>query len=296
MKNIRGENMNKLFYNVCKEIHYKPHFEKTINGRKQKELINVSLLLTDPRKRIITFPQRSLNLRYLVGKLAFYFNGSNKLKFISHYSNFWNKVSDDKKTINSCFGKRLTRDKNRCKLDQFTYALKQLLLNRDSRRAVMVVYDKHSANPNMTDMPCIMSLQFLIRQNRLYLINTLRSNNIWYGLSYDLTLFTIIQELMLVLLRKNDEYKTLLMGSYIQNNGSLYLYEQEFKKVDNLVSMGDTYLDPAYDSKQFPLITIKTFEEISIFLEHEKNIRTGSVKTTRKLTDNFLMCLLNYLI
>jgi len=300
MRTIKGNNMNELFYNACNELYNNYQFETRPRDLKIREIINVSLVLKDPRKRIVTYPQRSLSLKYLAGELAFYFSGSNKLKFIGHYSKFWEKISDNNKTVNSSYGKKLCYDKNRHDLTQFEYAYAQLVKDKDTRKAVMIIYDKHSADLRTKDTPCTMYLQFFIRNNKLFLITNMRSNDVWFGLCYDLPFFTIMQENMLVLLKNNKEYKDLQLGSYIHNDGSLHLYEKDFVKVGNLIQAcrydEGQRIDPYYDKKQLPEITKQTLKELPLFLKYEEIIRNGKTDMYKSVTDPFLIkltCFLN---
>ncbi|MEJ2248057.1 MAG: thymidylate synthase [Candidatus Lokiarchaeota archaeon] len=292
MKTIKGQTINELFYNTCKEVYEKPQFNTAPRGMLIKECINTSLLLINPINRIITFKERNLSLKYLVGELAFYLAGSNKLKFIKHYSRFWEKCSDDGKTVNSCYGKKLLHDINRHNITQFQHALQQLIKDKDSRKSVMVIYDKHSADLNTKDNPCTLSLQFLIRKDYLYLITTMRSNDIWRGLSYDIPFFTILQEIMCVLLK--NKYKNIKLGAYIHNVGSLHLYEKHFNNVKLLIdSNGLNKLS----IKQLPHITPDTLDELPLFLLYEEYLRKNNIsKKPKKIpTDKFILTLINWL-
>jgi thymidylate synthase len=231
-KIITGKSFNDLYYKLCDNLYKAPDFRTKPRGETIKEFINCTLVLENPRNRLLTIPERNLSFKYLAGELAFYFAGSNRLSFIEHYSKFWKKVSDDGKTVNSCYGKKLLHDKNRRKITQFDHALMQLLKDKDSRKAVMVIFDKHSADLNTKDNPCTMHLQFFIRKNKLHLTAYMRSCDIWFGLSYDLPFFTILQEGMLLYLK--TKYKELELGSYMHHAGSLHVYEKDFEKVTKL--------------------------------------------------------------
>ncbi len=298
MKTIKGPDFNDLFYNACYELYNNPQFETESRDLKIRELLNVSLVLKNPRHRIVTFPQRSLSLKYLAGELAFYFSASNKLKFIAYYSKVWEERSDNHKTVNSCYGRKLLGDKNRHNLTQFEYSMTQLMLDRDTRKAVMIIYDKHSANLNTNDNPCTMYLQFFIRKNKLILITNMRSNDLWSRLSYNLPFFTILQELMLIRLQQEEKFNSLELGPYVHNTGSLYLYEKDFIKVKNLLNC--SRLDPDYNKKQLPDITKETFEQMDKFIQAELQSRTNDkcfdlATQNLKLTDKFLLALVGYL-
>ena len=46
------------------------------------------------------------------------------------------------------------------------------------------------------DIPCTVSLQFLIRENKLHLFVNMRSNDVFLGLPHDIFCFTMIQEII----------------------------------------------------------------------------------------------------
>jgi hypothetical protein len=73
-------------------------------------------------------------------------------------------------------------------------------------------------------VPCTLSLQFLIRDKRLNCIATMRSNDIVWGLTYDVFNFTMIQEYVAVKVG-------IPLGDYFHNAGSLHLYADRDAKM-----------------------------------------------------------------
>jgi thymidylate synthase len=79
------------------------------------------------------------------------------------------------------------------------------------------------------DIPCTLNLQFLLRDNKLNMIVNMRSNDIIWGLPYDLFVFTNMQEVVANTLGVE-------LGWYLHRPGSLHLYKKHydlFKEVGN---------------------------------------------------------------
>jgi thymidylate synthase len=221
-----GDDFNKIYLEVLEDLYRFPEFTSTNRkGEKLHELMNTQIVLKNIDNCYSIC--RNMSMTYLIGELLFYIKGENKLKNIIDYSKFWAKCSDDGENVNSCYGyyiwKRLTTTGN----TQFEYCAQQLLKNPESKKAVITIYNgvKHSKETN--DNPCTMNLQFYIRKNKLYLTVNMRSNDIWYGLPYDLPFFVFLQKAMIG--RLSHIISGLTPGAYIHNAVSLHLYERNFK-------------------------------------------------------------------
>lgn len=285
---IRGDTVNELYAKLCYKTVETPHYETSPRGMKIRELLNETLVLTDPYSRIVSLPSRDLSLRYLAGELAFYIAGSDDLAFISHYSSFWSKISDDGYTVNSAYGKRLWTDKWGG-ISQFQFALLQLLGDADTRKAVMTIYNPHDSELASKDHPCTMMLQFFIRGDALHLTVYMRSNDIWLGTPYDIAFFTFVQERMLVAYNAQSPLP-ISMGSYTHHVGSIHAYEKHWEEAS------DTGHSILYEDsgQQMPRIGPSMDEDVGAFLEMERSIRTGEdPKTTRSVSDPALCWILD---
>ncbi len=274
---IYGQNFNQVFRTALEYLTDSPDYETAPRGMKIKELINATLVLENPMNRLLTVKERDYSLRYLAGELCFYLSGSEDLSFITHYSKFWEKVSDDGKTINSNYGARLFYDRLPDGRTQFEYCRDALLTDPDSRKAVAFIYYPTAHSKVSRDNPCTQYLQFFIRDSALMLITNMRSNDVWFGLSYDLPFFCVVQEMMLRVLKKDAYFPDLQMGPYIHNAGSLHLYERNWEQAEK-VSNDPTY----YGSERMPSITMSSIHAIPKLLEYEKELRmkcVGSLST-----------------
>ena len=236
-------------------------------GTETRELLNYNITLINPRNRVITFKERNVNTQYLLGELVWYLGGSNSPEGILPYSKFWanitnsgNEAGYEEGTINSNYGNRLfghTRLPSFFQLDESGNVKKYInqweetikLLSegdKDSRQAVLNIHlptDRHEGNK---DVACTLTLQFLIREDKLHMIVNMRSNDIILGFTNDVFQFTMLQEIMLVQLKKT--YPELELGHYFHNAGSMHVYERHFKMADAIIAA-----ENAYDLEMIPM-------------------------------------------
>lgn len=222
---IISRNINEAYSKVCRAVYLYGEDVET-RGLKVRELTNVQIELKNPRERIITSTTRAMSMCYMVGELCFYLNKATSLEQIAYYGAFWRRVSDDGKTVRSAYGHRLFNG-------QLQYAITVLSNDMYSRKAVMPIYNPTDAVESK-DNPCTMFLQFLIRQGRLDCYTFMRSNDIWLGLPYDIAFFTIVQEIVLTVLRTT--YPHLLMGSYFHHATSLHCYNEHIDELWDISS------------------------------------------------------------
>lgn len=216
--------------------------ESSPRGMKIKELLNVNITISNPRNRIVYCPERKFSLPYALGELTWYLCAKNDLESMKYYSKFMERGTDDGVTLNSAYGYRIFGKHEAIKFDQWDHVKKLLTKDKDSRQAVIHLHTPNNKKTN--DEVCTMSLQFLIRDGKLDLITTMRSNDIILGFTYDVFAFTVLQELMANELGVE-------LGKYHHNVGSMHIYENKFELLDkhsytdlgsmDAISMEDTY-------------------------------------------------------
>lgn len=116
------------------------------------------------------------------------------------------------------------------------------LLKRDpdSRQAVVTLYDsdRDLGRPDIRDVPCTLNIQFRLRDQRwgpedsdvskvLHMWVTMRSNDAWLGLPYDLGQFSLLQYAMAEALGAG-------IGTYTHSAGSMHLYEKNWDDAAHL--------------------------------------------------------------
>ena len=63
-------------------------------GTTSKELLNVSLEITDPSQCMYTNMTRSTQSKYIAAEFLWYYSGRNDVAFISKYAKFWEQIQN----------------------------------------------------------------------------------------------------------------------------------------------------------------------------------------------------------
>lgn len=186
------------------------------------EIVNANIILTNPTHNTMCKSIRKMPIRYAIGELLWYNSANPTWRAIYPFSKFWEKISDDGETINSNYGWCIRK---KFGFDQWEHCKKLLQKDVNSRQAIIHIKEARDLVNNPTkDLNCTIALQFLLRDGKLDLIVTMRSNDIWLGLPYDLFNFTCFQIQMAMELNVN-------VGTYYHNVGSLHLYKKDYLKL-----------------------------------------------------------------
>ena len=269
---------NEGFLKIAEKLMTVPDADASPRGYNTREILNVTLQIKNPYARLVTNHHRKISLKYLVGEWLWYERGSDCIEEISYYSKFWNKISDDQKTANSCYGKKLFSVASGCKESQWDRAKNMLQLDSDSRRAVLLICEREDIKLSSKDVPCTMYLQFLIRGNALHLIASMRSNDLILGFTYDVPSFTMFQERMLLELQVT--YPDLRMGTYTHHVGSMHVYEKHYLLLSQI-------LKDKHNNLPLKIPRMRNIREIPLLQENEKRIRKGQGAFLLQLQDDF---------
>lgn len=230
--------------------------ELMTNGKKvgnTLEILNANLKL--PVNELCTSKRRLMSPYYLVGEIMFSLDFCNELEFISHYSKFWNQITEGEK-VRSAYWWQARYGHG---FDQIKLVIDKLTADKNSRQAV--IHLKHPIEYNGKDEICTLTLQFFIRDEKLQMIVNMRSNDIILGLPYDHAIFTMLQKYIA------DEMKIPCEDYYYHNAGSLYLYDRDMDKISDYND--DTTYKIDFDST--------FFQQRYNLLAFEKVCRTGSL-------------------
>ena len=230
-----ADSMDDVHECIVQELLENPDYESAPRGQPIKELIGASFTLMNPRARLIASPTRAVNYGFAVGELCWYARGEEDLATMAYYNKRMPAFSDDGKTLNSAYGCRMF---GTSLFSQWENVMTELLKDPDSRRAMMIINQPFDLGKAVTagskDVPCTLALQLLIRDRRLCMSVTMRSNDVWWGMPYDVFSFTCLQEAFLYQLQGAgvpvDE-----LGPYHHHAGSLHLYDRHFKEAASVV-------------------------------------------------------------
>jgi len=219
--------INDIYIDIIKDIWYNG-IEVSPRGKKVKEILGYKVVC-DPKDNIITLPGLKTNTNYASKELEWYESGTNKIDFDPLINKIWLKFSDDGKTVNSAYGYYIfNKDyatSQGLKDSQWNLVKEKLKSDNDSRQAIININNTHhKSNYETKDFPCTIYCQVFIRNNKLYWITNMRSNDIYYGFRNDLYTFTELQ-------KRLAKELGIECGEYIHIAGSMHLYESEFEKV-----------------------------------------------------------------
>lgn len=224
------DSFTECYYDLIDEVYNHHDFECAPRNQKIYENLCMSFKIKDPRNRLLYVPGRKFSLHYTIAEGLWYFLGNNKTEWISNYASFWSHISDDGETANSAYGARIFKPHERIAdgtFAQWDYIKEELKRDPDSRRAVIHIRTPEDSVKAKLDVPCTLSMQFFIREEKLDLVVNMRSTDLVYGLSYDVPAFTMMQELMALELG-------IELGSYMHVSNSLHVYEKHFKMCEDI--------------------------------------------------------------
>lgn len=215
----------------------------------------------------VTLPQdpiRKTSMRYACGEALWYLAGTDNGQWMQFFSSMYRRFvvydfTDPYGRAEGAYGPRIN--------DALADLIRTLHRNSESRQAVIPIYARpdlsRTENSDHPDIPCTLSLQFLLRDDRLHMIVTMRSNDVWLGLPYDYFCFTLIQQLLA---------REMSVGTgYVQwNAGSLHLYARNVEAARQLkpwVNV-ETFHIPSHNGSTFPvtLSMRRTMRELMVDL------------------------------
>jgi thymidylate synthase len=206
--------------------------ESAPRGLRVREL-ELEHLVIDPNFPLTDFETRPFNFAYLMGELAWYLTRDNHIEFIQNFSSFWDKIADQGGHVNSNYGKLLFGD-------QLQWALDSLKRDPNTRQAISFVNQPKFQYEGNKDFVCTMYLNFWIRDNKLNMKVQMRSNDIFYGFSYDAPFFAFVQQTMWHWLR--ETYPDLELGMYHHFADNIHYYERHFNIAEQILAENPTRL------------------------------------------------------
>ena len=131
---------------------------------------------------------------------------------------------------------------------QFTYIVDELIKDIDTRQAVATIW---SPNPRPSkDIPCTISAQFMVRDNKLHCFDTMRSSDVWLGWPFDVFNFTMCSAFVSLLYKLRTGH-ALPLGNLYLTAASQHLYEKDYDKVIRVFENPKTLPYQPFDIHRF---------------------------------------------
>lgn len=288
---VEVNSCNEAYTAIARKLVKHPEYIVSPRNYKTFELTNTIIVVKNPYDRLVSNIHRNLCLKYLAGEFLWYERASNKLHEISHYSKYWDKISDDGKTANSCYGNKIYTLSEGTGYSQWTHVKNELIKDKNSRRALMIILSGEDCRSDTKDMPCTVGIQFLIRNNQLHMTVWMRSNDIYLGFCYDAAIFTLWQEKLIVEL--TQYYPDLSMGTYTHIATSMHVYESNYEQIQKAACSPKEKVT----HRLFNIPKMKSIKAIGEVQKIEHKIRQGEVIDidSCKINDQFGQWLLQSL-
>ena len=229
---VVSDSFNDCYNKLAKMILNESEYDVSPRGQRVKETLCVSFKINSPRDRVIHNPARNFSFTYMIAELLWYISGNNKTEWISYYSKFWKDISDDGVTANSAYGSRIFKPHPRIansSFAQWEFAKNELSKDSDTRRALIHIRTPDDSIKSKLDVPCTISIQYFVRDNKLHSVVNMRSSDLIFGISYDIPAFTFMQEMMANELGVD-------VGTYMHTSNSLHVYERHFGMLEKICS------------------------------------------------------------
>jgi len=239
MKNF--SNFTEAYRELLQDVYTNPDFESAPRGQKIREKLGFTFKLTNPRNRLPYLLGRDYSAAYFIAESLWYLSGSDSTDWIANYSGFWRNISDDGVTANSAYGARIFKSHPRIaqgikpQWSQWDYVIDELCSDNDSRRAVIHIRSPQDSILAHKDVPCTLTLQFFLRNDKVHMVTSMRSSDLILGIAYDVPAFTLFQELLALQLSKRLN-KPIGLGDYTHISNSLHIYERHFEMVEQILN------------------------------------------------------------
>jgi len=238
---LEYDTFTEAYVDLIKRVYQRPEHVCSPRGMKIHEYLGVTFKICDARNRLPYVPERNFSIAYFIGESLWYLSGNNSTEWISRYSSFWKNISDDGSTANSAYGSRIFKPHDRIAATvdntwtQWKYVIDELINDQDSRRVVIHIRSPQDSLLAKKDVPCTLTLQFFLRQDRVHQTVCMRSSDLIFGIAYDVPAFTLFQELLAVELTQRLGRK-IDVGTYTHTSNSLHLYERDFKMASSIIA------------------------------------------------------------
>jgi thymidylate synthase len=207
-------------------------------GTTQREILFYSIQIKDPTALSIQPPARKFNPDYAIAEWLWYLSRDPSVHNIGKLASIWLRIQDDHGVCESNYGSYLLGE-------QWEWVLQELISDRDTRRATMVINQPYHKGKNPEDYPCTQYVHFFIRNSKLHMGVNMRSNDAVFGFCNDVFTFCMFQQLMLNDLNQaiydnnvdkwNKVIEPISLGEYYHTAGSFHVYETHWKMMNKIV-------------------------------------------------------------
>jgi hypothetical protein len=228
-------NVNHALHGLVGDIAINGNAEwRTISPRGMETIEYKGTWITEyqsPCERVLFLPERNANPFFHFFESLWIMAGGFDVAYLSQFNSKISEFSDDGKVFHAPYGQRLRRHFARrtensdtkyhiwAPVDQIVETIALLKADPDTRRAVMMIWNPSmDCNISSKDIPCNDILMFKLRDGKLDLTVSCRSNDaIWGAYGANVVQFSVILEFMASAISAQ-------VGVYKQISDSMHIY------------------------------------------------------------------------
>lgn len=256
MKIYKGKYIADLYKDILYDLYNEPEYTSTPRGMEVREILNCIIEVEEPNQNLFKNEVRSSPEKYIAAELLFYFSGTKNCEFIEKYASLWKQLKNDKNEVNSAYGYLIFNEENQDQYTQYEWAINCLKKDKDSRQAFMHFNKPYHQYDGNKDQVCTLLALLHIREDKLHMTLTMRSNDVILGFMTDFAFFNILHQQAYLHLKKY--YKKLEMGTYTHISHSMHLYAKHYELVEKMLKHEFTY-------DAIPSLNTNIIEEEGIF-------------------------------
>lgn len=213
-----------------KELYYAPVV--TTRGAVVHEQLAAKIVV-DMREPFVNDTKRKLSDKFRFAEAYWILTGDNRVSTIREHAPSIEHFSDNGHVFQGAYGPKVT--------EQLRYVCETLLKDKYTRQAVISIWRENPRDSK--DIPCTLSLQFLVRHDTIHCVATMRSSDVWLGLPYDIFNFSCITNWVRLFIY--EETKELLkLGNLTINMGSSHLYARNWEAAYSIILHPDCDYNP----------------------------------------------------
>jgi len=135
---------------------------------------------------------RPLYLKTMAAEVAWMLSGSTSISWLKQYTSIWNAFADANDYIDTAYGYRWS---SAFGVDQVANIINKLIDDPSSRQQVLLSWDPRVDNVRIAkNIPCPYTAVFNIIDGKLNCLLVLRSNDVLFGLPYDVGMYTLLSQ------------------------------------------------------------------------------------------------------
>lgn len=237
---IQRQNFAGAYEQVLRTILVNPEYRTEPRGQKINEITGLLVEVNDATQNSFSNEVRGIPSKYLANELTLYYAGKKNLNqengkglSFGSASKFWENIANKDGTVNSAYGNLLFIPQADELESQWQWVIDSLVADRDSRQAIAHMNRPFHCYKGNKDFVCTMSYHFFIRDGKLDLFVHRRSQDLFFGLTFDAPWEMLMMQSMVSELKERGI--EVEVGSYKCFIGSAHIYERNFETIEKML-------------------------------------------------------------